>query len=72
VAHLLKPEVIRTRRLNVVVETSGEYTRGRTVADVYGVSGRPANAEVALEVNVPLFKEMLFRAIRALDQSDLT
>jgi inosine-uridine nucleoside N-ribohydrolase len=69
VAHLLKPEVIRTRRLNVVVETSGEYTRGRTVTDVYGVSGRPANAEVALEVNVPLFKEMLFRAIRALDQS---
>jgi inosine-uridine nucleoside N-ribohydrolase len=67
VAHLLKPEVIRTRMMNVVVETAGEYTRGRTVADVYGISGRPANAEVALEVNVPLFREMLFRAIRALD-----
>jgi inosine-uridine nucleoside N-ribohydrolase len=67
VAHLLRPEVIRTRAMNVVVETSGEYTRGRTVADVYGVSGRPANAEVAEEVDVPLFRELLFRAIRVLD-----
>ncbi len=67
VAHLVRPEVIRTRRMNVVVETAGEYTRGRTVADVYGVSGRPANAEVALEVNQPLFREMLFQAIRTLD-----
>jgi inosine-uridine nucleoside N-ribohydrolase len=67
VAHLLRPEVIRTRAMNVVVETAGEYTRGRTVADVYGVSGRPANAEVAEEVDVPLFRELLFRAIRALD-----
>jgi pyrimidine-specific ribonucleoside hydrolase len=67
VAHLLRPEVIRTRSMNVVVETAGEYTRGRTVADVYGISGRPANAEVAEEVDVPLFRELLFRAIRALD-----
>ena len=67
VAHLLKPEVIRTRRMNVAIETAGEHTRGRTVADVYGVTRRPPNAEVALEVNQPLFKEMLFRAIRTLD-----
>jgi inosine-uridine nucleoside N-ribohydrolase len=67
VAHLVRPEVITTRRMNVAIETAGEYTRGRTVADVYGVSRRPANAEVALEVNQPLFREMLFEAIRALD-----
>jgi inosine-uridine nucleoside N-ribohydrolase len=69
VAYLVKPEVIRTCKMNVVVETAGEYTRGRTVADVYGVSGRPANAEVALEVDVPLFREMLFGAIRSLDRT---
>jgi len=67
VAHLLRPEVIRTRRMNVEIETAGELTRGRTVADVYGISGRAANAEVALEVDLPLFKEMLFAAIRKLD-----
>jgi inosine-uridine nucleoside N-ribohydrolase len=67
VAHLLRPEVIGTRRLNVEIETAGEFTRGRTVADVYGISGRAPNVEVALEVNLPLFKEMLFAAIRKLD-----
>ena len=53
--------------MNVEIETTGEFTRGRTVADVYGISGRAPNAEVALEVNLPLFREMLFAAIRKLD-----
>jgi pyrimidine-specific ribonucleoside hydrolase len=67
VAHLVRPEVIKTRKMNVVVETAGEFTRGRTVADVFGISRRPPNAEVALEVDLPLFKELLFQAIRKLD-----
>jgi pyrimidine-specific ribonucleoside hydrolase len=67
VAHLVKPGVIRTRRMNVEIETTGEFTAGRTVADVYGVSRRKPNAEVALEVDLPLFREMLFSAIRRLD-----
>jgi pyrimidine-specific ribonucleoside hydrolase len=69
VAHLVRPEVITTRRMNVEIETAGELTRGRTVADVYGISGRRPNVEVALEVNQPLFKEMLFGAIRKLDSA---
>ncbi len=56
--------------MNVEIETAGELTRGRTVADVYGISGRKPNAEVALEVNQPLFKEMLFSAIRKLDAAN--
>jgi inosine-uridine nucleoside N-ribohydrolase len=67
VAHLVRPEVIKTRKMNVEIETAGELTRGRTVADVYGISRRPANAEVALEVDLPLFKELLYKAIRKLD-----
>jgi pyrimidine-specific ribonucleoside hydrolase len=69
VAHILKPEIITTRKMNVEIETTGEFTRGRTVADVYGISGRPANAEVALGVDQPAFKEMIFAAIRTLDAS---
>lgn len=69
VAYLLRPEVLVTRRLNVEIETAGELTRGRTVADVYGVSGRAPNAEVAFEVDLPLFREMIFRAIRTLDRA---
>ena len=67
VAHLIKPEVIKTRRLNVEIETDGELTRGRTVADVYGITGKTANTEVALEVDNDLFKEILIQAITTLD-----
>ncbi len=67
VAHLIKPEVIKTRNMNVEIETEGDLTRGRTVADVYGVTGRSANTAVAMEVDNSLFKEMLFQAIKVLD-----
>jgi inosine-uridine nucleoside N-ribohydrolase len=67
VAHLISPQVIKTRKLNVEIETDGELTRGRTVADVYGITGKSANTEVALEVDNDLFKDILVRAIETLD-----
>jgi inosine-uridine nucleoside N-ribohydrolase len=67
VAHLIAPEVIKTRKLNVEIETDGELTRGRTVADVYGITGRTANTDVALEVDNDLFKKILIQAIETLD-----
>jgi pyrimidine-specific ribonucleoside hydrolase len=59
--------VIKTMRMNVEIETAGELTRGRTVTDVYGISGRKPNVDVALGVNQPLFKEMIFTAIKKLE-----
>jgi len=67
VASLVRPDVITTKRMNVEIETTSDLTRGRTVADIYGISGRKPNTDVALEVNQPLFKDMIFSAIRALD-----
>ncbi|MBN2552342.1 MAG: nucleoside hydrolase [Spirochaetales bacterium] len=67
VASLIEPGVIKTRAMNVEIETEGELTRGRTVADVYGVTGKPANTDVALEADQRLFKELILRAIEALD-----
>lgn len=67
VASLIEPGVIKTRAMNVEIETDGELTRGRTVADVYGVTGKPANTDVALEADKRLFKELILRAIEALD-----
>jgi inosine-uridine nucleoside N-ribohydrolase len=67
VAHLIRPEVIRTRKLNVEIETDGELTRGRTVADVYGITGKTANTEVALEVDNDLFKQIVFQTVTTLD-----
>ncbi len=68
IAHLIKPEVIKSRFLNVEIETDGELTRGRTVVDIYGISGRKPNAEVALEVDNKLFKRMIVEAIEVLDR----
>ncbi|MGL4312285.1 MAG: nucleoside hydrolase [Paracoccaceae bacterium] len=44
IAYLLKPELFEGRHINVVIETTGEYTLGMTVADWWRVSGRDANA----------------------------
>lgn len=48
VAYLIDPGVVELRPLHVAVETHGVLTYGRTVIDVHGVNGLPANAHVAL------------------------
>jgi purine nucleosidase len=44
IAYLLKPELFHGRLCNVEVETQSDLTRGMTVADWWGVTGRPRNA----------------------------
>ncbi len=44
IAWLIRPELFSGRHINVMIETKGEFTAGMTVADWWGVSGRPANA----------------------------
>jgi purine nucleosidase len=44
IAWLIRPELFGGRHINVMIETQGEYTTGMTVADWWGVSGRPPNA----------------------------
>ncbi len=66
---LINPNVVKTRFLHVDIETKGEFTRGESVADVYGITGKAPNAEVAMELDLPLFKEIVFSHIRKLDES---
>lgn len=51
----LDPTYVKSRRVAVDVETRGELTRGMTVADWRGNWRRPANTEVATEVDAPRF-----------------
>ena len=44
IAYLIRPELFSGRRINVEIETEGRFTRGMTVADWWGVSGRSPNA----------------------------
>ena len=69
VSVLINPDVVKTRFLHVDIETKGEFTRGETVADVYGITGKAPNADVALELNLSLFKEIVFSHIKKLDES---
>jgi inosine-uridine nucleoside N-ribohydrolase len=59
IAALVDPDVIVTRHLNVVVETRGEYTIGRTVVDHEKRTTRPPNCHVALGADRERFFALL-------------
>jgi inosine-uridine nucleoside N-ribohydrolase len=63
VACVLDPTLLRSRPMHVAVELRGEWTTGRTVCDMYGVTGEPPNAEVGLELDVPRFWDLLIETL---------
>ena len=67
VAYLIAPELFSGRRINVEIETEGRFTRGMTVADWWGVSGRRANALFIRDLDAPRFFVLLTERIGRLD-----
>lgn len=63
VAQVLRPGIVATRACAVAIETDGAFTAGRSVVDLTGVTGQPPNADVAMDVDVPAFVELLLDAI---------
>jgi pyrimidine-specific ribonucleoside hydrolase len=63
VAAVLEPGLLKTHPMRVDVECQGELTRGETVCDFYGVTGRPPNAEVGVELDREGFFELLYRTL---------
>ncbi|MEM1540525.1 MAG: nucleoside hydrolase [Candidatus Bathyarchaeia archaeon] len=60
VAAVINPAVLRVERLPVSVEVKGELTRGMTVVDRRkGINRTLANVDVAVDVDVELFKHMM-------------
>lgn len=59
VGAVLRDDLLSTRCLRVDVETRGELTDGRTVVDLWGVTGREPNAEVALDIDREAFVALL-------------
>jgi inosine-uridine nucleoside N-ribohydrolase len=68
VATVIDPTILETKSLHVDIETKGEFTRGATVVDIYGVTGKEPNAEVALGLDLPKLKGFIFDAIERLDK----
>jgi inosine-uridine nucleoside N-ribohydrolase len=61
----LDPTLATFEQAFLAIETQGRWTRGATVVDPFGRLGRPANARVALELDVERFWAMLVAAIGA-------
>jgi inosine-uridine nucleoside N-ribohydrolase len=66
VAHVIDPTLVTTRRANVAIETRSEFCDGRTVVDLRGVTGRPQNADVGVDVDAEGFLELLVSRIASL------
>lgn len=63
VAHVVDPTLLRTQPMRVDVELRGALTLGRTVCDVHGVTGKPANAQVGVGIDVPRFWDLLIETL---------
>jgi inosine-uridine nucleoside N-ribohydrolase len=63
VAAVLDPGLLKTRPMHVDVECESELTRGETVCDFYGVTGKEPNAEVGVELDREGFFELLYGAL---------
>ena len=66
VAMLIDRRLIRCTEAFVAVETAGRWSRGATVVDLDGRLGRPPNARVALELDVPRFWDLVIGALERL------
>lgn len=59
-AAAINPKIINRKEDHFMsVELSGKNTRGMTYVDWYDFSGKPANAEIILEINQPRFVKMM-------------
>jgi pyrimidine-specific ribonucleoside hydrolase len=49
--------------MRVDIECESELTRGETVCDFYGVTGKPPNAEVGVKLDRDAFFDLLYRSL---------
>ena len=63
VAVLVAPWLITRRSMRIDVETGDGLTRGRTVGDEEGISGRPVNAEVGVDLEREPFIDLVVDAV---------
>jgi pyrimidine-specific ribonucleoside hydrolase len=63
VAWLAQPDLVTSVPLRIDIETDGSHTRGRTVADPEGLTGRPVNAEVGTAIDRPRLIDMVVEAV---------
>ncbi len=63
VAAIIDPTILRAHTMHVAIETTGLWTTGRTVCDVYGKFGKQPNARVGYALDVERFWNMVIDTI---------
>jgi len=63
VAAVVDPGILQAHTMHVAIETTGEWTTGRTVCDVYGKLGKEPNARVGYALEVERFWDMVIATI---------
>lgn len=63
VAAIIDPSIVPSRQMNVAIDVASELSSGRTVCDVYGTTGRVANADVGVDLLVDRFWDLLVGAL---------
>lgn len=67
--YLLEPEVFGTRRVNVSVETKGEFTYGMTAVDLLGTTGLEPNTLFAESVDQERFGNLFEEILISYDEA---
>lgn len=67
VAHIVRPELVETKRCHVAIECGSELTRGRTVVDLWGRTGEEPNAHVGVGIDGRAFVQLLLERLPTLD-----
>lgn len=65
-AYLIDPSLFKGRQVNVMVETTGQWTLGETVVDWNGRSGRAVNATWITEVDADRFYQVVANTLHEL------
>jgi purine nucleosidase len=67
-AFLLRPEIFRGRRVNVEIERAGTFTRGQTVVDWWGTTGRPKNVFWIHDLDADAYFDLVFERLVAAER----
>jgi inosine-uridine nucleoside N-ribohydrolase len=65
-AHVVRGDLLTTKHCHVAIDCASQLCRGRTVVDLWHVTGREPNAHVAVEVDGPAFLDLLVARIGSL------
>ncbi len=60
---MVRPELLKMREMYVEVELQGDYTRGATVGDCYGLLGQKPNATCIMDIDREAFIELLIESV---------